>query len=117
MKRCPECISYNHGAGTRACLKCHKYADILKNSTRRNNVPISVVPQNILEAIEDESSGQITTILKAIRSLPPQLSLIVAGIYICGLTHRQVASLMQIPPGSVVKKNKFSLEIIKKILI
>lgn len=115
MNKCPDCESYNHGFGSKRCLQCHKYVEILKNSTRRNQVPISVVPQNILEAIEDESSGQIKTILHAIRSLPPQLSLIIAGVYVCGLSYRQLASSLHLSHQSVDKKNKFAIDIIKKI--
>jgi DNA-directed RNA polymerase specialized sigma24 family protein len=115
VNSCHECTSYNKGKGSRKCLQCHKYEIILKKSVKRTQVRLEVVPQNILEAIEDEATGQVKTILRAIQSLPAQLSLIVAGIYVCGLTYRQLASLLHVSHQSVDKKNKFALDIIKQI--
>ena len=116
MKHCHECQHYNRGSGGKQCLSCHKYTEIIRNSAKRKTIPIDVIPQHLLEAIADDSDNRINSILDAIRTLPPQLSAIISMIYISGLTHRQVASILHIPPGSIVKKNKFALEIIKKTL-
>lgn len=87
------------------------------NNNKRNNVPISIIPQTVLESIAEECDDHVTKVIKAIRQLPPQHSAIISMIYFANLTHKQVASLLQIPPGSVFKKNKFSLEFIKKTVL
>lgn len=116
MKKCPECASYNKGAGTRRCLKCNKYKQILIKSVARDAIQTYTVPQNILEAVAEELDPKTLEIVSAIRTLPPQHAAITTLIYFAGLTYRQVASILKISVSTVNKKNKFSLNIIKKTI-
>jgi RNA polymerase sigma factor (sigma-70 family) len=112
---CQTCKSYNHGNGQPACLKCPKYRDILAKSGKRRTIKIEPVPQNILEAIADETSS-ISNIMDAIRLLPPDLAAIISMIYFAGLTTRDIGAMLKISQSTVIKKNKFAIEIIRESL-
>ena len=111
---CHECKSYNQGVGSKSCLQCPKYHDIRKKSVKRKTIQIEILPANILELFPDEEQNKITTILGAIQSLPPQLAAVTVMIHIARLSLSQTASLLHISKQSCYRKNKFSLEIIKK---
>lgn len=114
MNRCHECESWNNGLGTRHCKQCATYKKFQLSSTKRNDVPINVVPQAILESIAQETEDHVTKVIKAVRQLPPQLAAITSMLYFANLTQEQVASLLKISRISVTRKNFLSLEIIKK---
>jgi DNA-directed RNA polymerase specialized sigma subunit len=114
VNRCHECESWNNGVGTRQCKQCAKYRQFQLNNTKRNDVPINIVPQAILESIAQETDDQVTKVIKAVRQLPPQLAAIISMLYFANLTQEQVASLLKISRISVTRKNFLSLEIIKK---
>lgn len=114
MNRCHECTSWNNGQGTKQCKQCAKYKQFQLKSTKRNTIPIAIVPQAILESIAQECDDHVSRVIKAVRQLPPQLAAITAMLYFANLTHEQVASLLKISRISVTRKNFLSLEIIKK---
>jgi DNA-directed RNA polymerase specialized sigma subunit len=117
VNHCHECDSWNNGRGTRQCKECATYKKFQLNSAKRNNIPISIVPQAILESIEQECDDHITKVIRAVRQLPPQLAAITAMLYFANLTQEQVASLLKISRITVTRKNFLSLEIIKKSLL
>lgn len=110
---CEKCQNYASGRGKPACLKCPKYRDIINKSGKRKTIKIIPTPQNILESIEDETSG-INNIMDAIKLLPPDLSAIISMIYFAGLTTRDIGAMLNISQSAVIKKNKIAIEIIRE---
>ena len=98
MKSCPACQHYNHGQGTKACLKCKRYADVQKASFRRSAVRIMPVPQVILEAIPDPETEQSPTdevadfILNYVNRLPIREAIVILAYYKGGITEEGIAS-------------------------
>ena len=98
MKSCPGCAEYNHGQGTKACLKCKKYADIQRASFKRKAVRIMPVPQVILEAIPDPETEMnpideaADYIFAHVNRLPIREAIVILAHYKGGITDDLIAA-------------------------
>ena len=70
-----------------------------------------IVPQNILESYADPNNG--INIADALRTLPPDQAVLIAAIYICGLTLTETANLLHISRSCATRKKKLSIAILK----
>ena len=110
---CQNCDSYNRGNGSPACLKCAKYRDICKRSGRRRTIQIEIVPQAILEEVEDEHP-RLNGLKDILQSLPPDMASVISLVYVAGLTQREAAKQLNISQAGLSKKINVALEIIRK---
>lgn len=111
---CTDCQSYNRGSGTKACLKCKQYLEILKQSGKRKTIPIEIIPDTILEAIPDNNQIDIQ---QAIRQLPLDLSVPLLMYHVLNASQREIAAYLNISQQNASKKINLSIEIIRKMTI
>ena len=111
---CPECSNYNRAKGTKACLTCPQYLDVIKTSGKRSSICIDVIPQIILEAVPDSKEMNVQ---EAIRQLPLEYSVPLIMYYILNANQREIGNYLKVSQKQVSKKINYSIEIIKKMTI
>ena len=112
---CSQCPAYKdtQGHGGKACLRCKRYKDFCRGSGNRQTIKYEVIPQAILEQVEDIT--QRVNVLEMLRSLPLDLSTPLMMRYILGATNREIADYYgQRSRNFVQRKINLALEIIKK---
>lgn len=110
--KCTDCDHYNRSKGTKICLKCPQYQDIIKRSGRRSTIIIDVIPDIILEAIPDDTG---ITLEQAIRQLPIDLSTPLLQYHILRATTREIGAYHNYSAATATRKINFAIEIIKKM--
>lgn len=109
---CIDCDNYNRSKGTKSCLKCPQYRDIIKQSGKRSTIIIDVIPDIILESIPDETG---ITLEQAIKRLPLELSTPLLQYHILGCPLREIAKYHKSSAPTVTRKINIAIEIIKKM--
>lgn len=112
--QCSQCDQYNHSRGTKSCLKCPQYRDIIKKSGKRTTILIDIIPDIILEAIPDESG---ITLDQALRQLPVEYSTPLLQYHILGATLREIGAYHNYNASTAHRKINFAIEIIKKMTV
>lgn len=111
---CIDCNSYNRGKGTKTCLKCKQYIEILKQSTKRTTIPIDIVPDTILHAIPDNKEMDIK---QALQQLPLEYSVPLMMYHVLNASQREISNYLNISQQQASKKINFAIDIIKKITV
>jgi len=113
---CTRCQSYKdtNGYGGPACLRCKQYKGWQIKSVKRQSIRYEIIPQAILEQIEDLTKE--ANMLEVLRKLPLELSVPVVMYWILGATQQEIADYHGISRQAVAKKNSQASELIKKTL-
>ena len=112
---CHQCTSYRSGSGSKACLRCDKYTEILKKSIKRKTINYIVIPDEILSNIADDR--QSYDMIAALRALSPRHAAAISLHYIAGLTQLQVASIMHLSRTQIRLDLEAATAHLKKILL
>lgn len=112
-RTCSTCEDWHDGKGCQNCLACGNYKRYQIKSTPRSKIPVDVLPQSLLEAVEDLSDDY--DILQAIRRLPDDLAAIISMHYIAGLSYRSIAGIMRISEPSTRRREHAGLTQLKKM--
>ena len=91
MDHCHKCPTYKAtaGRGSLKCLRCQVYRDFVKAHGLRQSVVVKSAPAAILENIEDLSAG-MPDVIETLRQMPAELSMVLLGKYVIGLTHAEI---------------------------
>ena len=111
---CSYCDNYNHGRGTKSCLRCKQYISILKASGKRKTIPIDTITDRILESVPDTKQK---TAYQALQSMPLELSGPIILYFFAGASQREIAEYLNTNQANVSRKINFAIEIIKKTAI
>ena len=90
---CLDCTTYRltKGRGSKGCLRCANYRDFQKKFTVRDRVPYMLVPDEILENIEDDIGIGEGGLLQTIQKMPIELSMVLTLHYMSGMSKREIA--------------------------
>jgi DNA-directed RNA polymerase specialized sigma24 family protein len=110
--KCTQCDQYNHARGSKPCLKCPQYRDIIKKSGKRSTILIDVIPDIILESIPDDNT---ITLEQAIRQLPIEYSTPLLQYHILHATMREIGAYHGYSASNATRKINFGIEIIRKM--
>lgn len=111
---CSKCDSYKdtQGRGGKACLNCKRYKEFQVKNTRRQTIKFEILPQAIIEQIEDLT--QKVNMLEALRKLPLELSVPALMYWILGATQQEIADYHGTSHQMVARNNSKAIELIKK---
>jgi hypothetical protein len=111
---CPECSSYNKAKGTKKCLTCPQYLDVIKASGKRSTICIDTVPDMILEAIPDNKT---TTVYDALRQLPLEYSIPLIAYHLLNANQRELATYFKCSQQHLSKLLKTAISILREVPI
>ena len=111
---CSYCDNYNHGRGTKSCLRCKQYIGILKASGKRKTIPIDTITDRILESIPDNTG---VTLEQALRQLPIELSTPLIQYHILRATTREIGAYHNYNASTATRKINIAIDLIKKMSV
>ncbi len=95
LDNCKHCQVWKEtrGRGSKACLKCNPFRELLDNLK-----PLDCVPDDVIEQYPDLQTGKIHTILQAICHLSPVEGLLFFQFYIERMSRREIQTFWAKPP-------------------
>lgn len=103
--QCSTCQSYNKGKGTRACLMCVEFKDILPQG--KPNPDIIRLPKELLENLNNPSKP-LSNIFDLIAHLAPVPATMLLQSMLLQMTHREIAAYHQMLYSHTTCRRKIS---------
>ena len=103
--KCEKCQTYKstNGRGNKSCLRCKQYSQFQKDFTKRETIQYTVIPDEILENIED-LSARTPEFLEQIRKLSDELGSVISLIYVLKLTDERAAKQLHLSIRTVKRR-------------
>ncbi len=95
LSKCKHCQVWKEtrGRGSKACLKCNPFRELLENLK-----PLDIVPDDVIEQYPDLQSGKIKSALDAIAHLKPGHFELFCQAYIGRMTRKELELFWAKPP-------------------
>jgi hypothetical protein len=113
LSKCKHCKVWKEtrGRGSKACLKCNPFREVLENLR-----PLDVVPDDVIEQYPDLQSGKIKSALDAIAKLPPIQFIVFCQRHLAGMSEKEMERFWRIRPYCVGYSDTALREIVKQAL-
>lgn len=116
---CTACAHYNRGQGTRCCLSCDKFKDLIQ-SRPRIGPPLVRVDKNIIENIISPDNPTVKSVFAVLSKIDPYDATIILQSTILRMTHEEIADYHRKAPAWsrewIRRKKQEAIRVLKMLL-